>query len=387
MIFTLRQYDTELLTFELRQEGLDGFACSILSVNGAKRRLLPPGMALDGEGLLAWLKSRIIPRNREYVDKILSVYGLSHNNLPGILKLSLGLSLNDSYWCVPEGFRGNFRSFNLYENAFDKALSLIAWTGYGSIRPSAFSSSPEFTTNGNLRKGWRRTGGAIRLFKGGSSGAANAGNEPFSEYYAAQVAETMGINHVPYHLARWKGTLCSTCGLFTDIDHSFVPAHRFFHGRKLTEIAADLESMGKTFYEPFCDMMVFDALVCNTDRHLGNFGLIVENRHNRPVGFAPIFDNGMALFPFATEDDFADLHQYAASRLSAYDVPFDELVSAFMTERQRKQLRKLANFKFTRHSRYNLPAWRLKRLESFIRSRAAEFLAGGKHNRSRGAGI
>ena len=108
MIFTLKQYDFELLTFELRQEGLDGFACSVLSVNEANRKLLPIGMSVDGEGVLAWLRSRIIPRNREYVDKILSVYGLSHNNLLGIIKLSLGLSLNDSYWCVPEGFSGRF---------------------------------------------------------------------------------------------------------------------------------------------------------------------------------------------------------------------------------------------------------------------------------------
>ena len=375
MIFTLKQYDFELLTFELRQKGLDGFACSILSVNEAKHHLLPLDMTVDGEGVLTWLRSRIIPRNREYADRILSVYGLSYNSIPGIIKLSFGLSLNDSYWCVPEGFSGRFDEFNLYENPFNKALALIAYTGLGSIRPCGFSSSPEFTTNGNLHKAWRRIGGAVQLYKGGSSGAANTGNEPYSEYYAAQIAGAMGVNHVPYNLAKWKGALCSTCELFTDIDHSFVSAHRFFPGHKRTEIAAELKSMGKRFYEPFCDMIVFDALVCNTDRHLGNFGLIIDNKHNKPTAFAPLFDNGMALFPFAMRGDFDDLNRYAASRLSAYDVPFGELVSAFMTDRQRKQLRKLTEFKFTRHSRYNLPAWRLERLEAFIHDRTRELLS------------
>ncbi len=375
MIFTLKQYDFELLTFELRQKGLDGFACSILSVNEAKHYLLPLDMTVDGEGVLAWLRSRFIPRNREYADRILSVYGLSYNNIPGIIKLSSGLSLNDSYWCVPEDFSGRFSEFNLYENPFNKALALIAYSGLGSVRPSEFSSSPEFTTNGNLHKAWRRIGGAVRLYKGGSSGAANTGNEPYSEYYAAQIAGAMGVNHVPYNLAKWKGALCSTCELFTDIDHSFVSAHRFFPGHKLTEIAAELKSMGKRFYEPFCDMIVFDALVCNTDRHLGNFGLIIDNKHNKPTAFAPLFDNGMALFPFAMRGDFDDLNRYAASRLSAYDIPFGELVSAFMTDRQRKQLRKLTEFKFTRHSCYNLPAWRLERLEAFIHDRTRVFLS------------
>ena len=77
----------------------------------------------------------------------------------------MGLSVNDSYWIVPEGFEGKFKDCNLFENGFDKALSLIAWTGFGSVRPSGFSSSPEFTTNGNLRKGWRRIGGKIMLYK------------------------------------------------------------------------------------------------------------------------------------------------------------------------------------------------------------------------------
>ena len=375
MIFILKQYDFELLTFDLCQDGLDGVACSILSVNEVKRHLLPLGMPLNGDGLLSWLKSRIIPRNREYVDKILSVYGLSRNNLLGIIKLCFGLSLNDSYWCVPEGFNGRFSEFNLYENTFNKALSLIAYTGFGSVRPSGFSSSPEFTTNGNLRKGWRRIGGVVQLYKGGSSGAANTGNEPYSEYYAAQVASAMSANHVPYNLAKWKGVLCSTCPLFTDIDHSFVSAHRFFPKLKLTEIAAELKKMGDTFYQPFCDMIVFDALVCNTDRHLGNFGLIIDNKRNKPVAFAPLFDNGMALFPFAMKDDFDDLNRYAASRLSAYDVPFSDLVSAFMTNRQRKDLRKLADFRFERHRYYNLPAWRLKKLETFIHDRAHELIS------------
>ena len=375
MIFILKQYDFELLTFDLCQDGLDGVACSILSVNEVKRHLLPLGMPLNGDGLLSWLKSRIIPRNREYVDKILSVYGLSRNNLLGIIKLCFGLSLNDSYWCVPEGFNGRVSEFNLYENTFNKALSLIAYTGFGSVRPSGFSSSPEFTTNGNLRKAWRKVNGKILLYKGGSSGASNTGNEPYSEYYATQIASAMHVNHVPYNIARWKDEICGTCGLFSNIDHSFVPAHRFFPKLRLMGIAAELKKMGDAFYQPFCDMIVFDALVCNTDRHLGNFGLMIDNKRNIPDEFAPLFDNGMALFPFAMKDDFDALNRYAQSQLSVYGIPFSELVSAFMTNRQRKRLSNLRDFRFERHRYYNLPAWRLKKLEAFIHDRAHELIS------------
>lgn len=375
MKFVLKQYDTALLFFDLRSEGLDGFARTLLEKVERCRRLFPLGLQLTDRGILDWLRSRVIPRNREFVDKILSIYGLDHNNILGIVKLCLGLSVNDSYWIVPEGFEGKFKDYNLFENGFDKVLSLIARTGFGSVRPSAFSSSPEFTTNGNLRKGWRRIGGKIMLYKGGSSGGANTGNEPYSELYASQIAETVGLNHVAYGLAKWKGTLCSTCELFTDIDHSSVPIHRCFPEKKLTEIAAELNRMGDKFYEPFCDMMVFDALVCNTDWHFGNIGLQIDNRSNKPCAFSPIFNNGMALFPFAMEDDFRDLDAYAKTRTPpAFGSSFEELASAFMTDRQRKQLRKLIDFRFTRDRNCNLPAKRLKDPERLLQHKTKSMM-------------
>ena len=379
MLYTLKIYDTELMTFELTQKPLEGFCCQIVSVNESNKSLLPIGMTVDGDGVLSWLKSRVIPQNREFVDKILSVYGLTLNNIPGIIQLCKGLSLNDSYWITDSDFKGKFADYNLFENSFYKALSLIAYTGYGSVKPSGFSSSPEFTTNGMLRKGWRKIDGKIKLYKGGTSGAANTGNEPYSEFYAAQIAEAMGLNHVPYTLSKWKGSLCCVCELFTDIDHSFVPMWRFCKTKSIKEVAEYLRGIGEDYFDAFCDMMIFDALIYNTDRHLNNFGLMVDNKTNQPYAFAPIFDNGLSLFNFAMADDFADLETYAKSRLSAFDVPFDEIAKEFITSRQKGQLRHLQAFKFTRHNRYNLPATRLKALEQFVQKRI-QMLLGNFHD-------
>ena len=374
MLYTLKIYDKELATFELTQKPLEGFCCQIISVNEDYRYLLPLGMSADGEGVLAWLKSRVIPQNREFVDKILSVYGLTHNNIPGIIQLCKGLSLNDSYWITEPDFKGKFANYNLFENSFYKALSLIAYTGYGSVKPSGFSSSPEFTTNGMLRKGWRRMDGRIKLYKGGTSGAANTGNEPYSEFYASQIAEVMELDHVSYTLSKWKGTLCCVCELFTDIDHSFVPMWRFCKTRSIKEVAEYLRKLGDKYFEAFCDMMIFDALIYNTDRHLNNFGLMIDNKTNQPYAFAPIFDNGLSLFNYAMKEDFADLETYAKSRLSAFDVSFDEIAGEFITSRQKEKLRRLHGFRFTRHNRYNLPASRLKALEKFIQQRSGWLL-------------
>lgn len=375
MLYEIRQYDTPLLTFYIERQGLDKMTYTIEWVNEEKRYLLPIGLTADSDGLSKWLKSRVIPKNREYVDQILARSGLSHNDIMGIINVCKGLSLNDSYWVVEKGFEGKFADYNLYQNNFTRTLALIAYTGYGSNSKKGFTSSPEYTTNGMLKKCWRRDKGKIYLFKGGTSGAANTGNEPYSEYYAAQIAEAMGLHHIPYNLSKWKGTLCSTCELFTDIDTSFVPIYKFNQGSSLTETSNYLKSLGQEFYDEFADMMIFDALICNTDRHAGNYGLLVDNKTNKPIKFAPIFDNGLSLFNYAMADDLADVDGYAKTRYPAYDaVSYEEIVKAFISDRQKAQLRKLINFKFKKHSKYNLPSERMKIIEGFIQRRVQSFL-------------
>ena len=380
-MFYLKQYDTVLLSFEILEDPLEGQKCRIHEIDEAHANLLPVGLKKTDEGLMSWLRSRIIPRNREYVDALLAKSGLSHNDTKGILQVCRGLSLNDSYWVVEEGFNGKYADYNLYEHDFVKVLSLIAYTGYGSSsRAKGFSSSPEFTTTGMLRKGWRRLGGKVLLYKGGTSGAANTGNEPYSEFYAAQVAERMGIRHVSYGLSMWKGCMCSTCELFCDIDHSFVPIYRFMDKCTLRSVADYLRSLGGSYYDCFADMLVFDALICNEDRHFGNFGLMVDNKTNQPYAFAPLFDHGLSLFNYAMPDDMKTLDEYAKTRSSAYGVPFDNIVREFISPRQKEQLRKMIGFRFEKHPRYNLSADWLKAIEKTMQNRAQAFLSIPDHD-------
>ena len=374
-MFFLKQYDTVLLSFEIIEDPLEGQKCRIHGIDEAHSAMLPIGMKKTDEGLMSWLRSRIIPKNREYVDALLAKSGLSHNDTKGILLVCRGLSLNDSYWVVEEGFAGKYADYNLYEHDFVKELSLIAYTGYGTSRAKGFSSSPEFTTAGMLRKGWRRLNGKVLLFKGGTSGAANTGNEPYSEFYAAQVAERMGIEHVAYGLSYWKKCLCSTCELFCDIDHSFVPIYRFLENCTLRTVSERLKFLGGSYYDHFADMLVFDALICNEDRHFGNFGLMVDNKTNRPYAFAPLFDHGLSLFNYAMPDDMKTLDEYAKTRSSSYGVPFENVVREFISPRQKEQLRKMIGFRFAKHPAYNLPAERLKAIEKTLQNRVQAFLS------------
>jgi hypothetical protein len=121
-------------------------------------------------------------------------------------------------------------------------------------------------------------------------------------------------------------------------------------------------------------MLIFDAVVCNEDRHFGNFGLTVDAETNTIIDTAPIFDNGLALFNYAMEDDLQDIDAYANTRLMATSQNFLTFAQEIITKEQKQKLRKLINFTFKRHSRYNLPASRLKKIEAFIQKRVHDLV-------------
>lgn len=374
-VYNLRLYDEDLITFSLEEKGLEGLQADILYSDTQNANLFPLDLELTDEGIVKWLGKRVIPKNRQFVDEILKTLGLSVNNTKGIIDACMGLSLNDSYWVVPADFDGKFADYNLYENRFSEALSLVAYTGVGGSN-KAFSTSPELTTNGMLRKAWRFVDDdGIYLYKGGTEGAANTGNEPYSEYYACQIAEAMGLPCVQYDLENWKGILASKCRLFTDIDTAFVPIGRFLSKCSLKECLDYYASLGEDFYEQLCSMLVFDSVIYNEDRHFGNFGVLRDNRTGQIISPAPIFDNGLSLFNFAMPDDFKNLKEYTKTRSNPYRISYEEICKEVMGSKQKAQLHRLIGFRFKRHPSLNLPEERLTAIEKQIGERVRELLS------------
>ena len=343
MNYELKHFNTTLVCFSATEDTAAP-DINILWVNEECRDLLPLGMELSGSGIAKWLKQRTIPKNRAYVNSFLSKCGLHINRPMNIIRVS---------------------------------KALIAFTGYGSSVRTSLVSCPEFTTNGMLPKCWRRVNGTIRLYKGGTSGASNTGCEPYSEYYAAQIAEVMGINSVSYNLSKWKGELCSVCDLFTSKDYSYLPVGRMVTAGGMEAVREYYQSLGKEYIDALNAMLVFDAVIFNTDRHFGNFGFMVNNKTNKITASAPLFDHGNALFNYAGRDDletFAALEAYAATLMPCTYDDFTGTAKKALTPELREGLRHLLDFKFKKHPRYNLPDKRLKLLEQFVQKQARVLL-------------
>ena len=378
-LYELRLYDETLLTFSMAEKGLEGLVAEIDYINNDKLNLFPLDLEVSDTGVIKWLRNRVIPKNRRFVDEILKTLNLSQNDTKGIIDVCKGLSLNDSYWVVPKGFDGEFSEYNLYENRFSEILSLVAYTGTGSSN-KAFTTSPELTTNGMLPKAWRFVeNDGIYLYKGGTDGAANSGKEPYSEYYASQIAVAMGLNAVEYELENWKGILASKCKLFTDIDTSFVPVGRIVKDGGIAACLEYYKSLGNEFYEQLKSMLVFDAVIYNEDRHFGNFGVLRNNHTGEIFAPAPIFDNGLSLFNFAMDDDFKDLEAYAKTRTTPYGISFETICAEVIGKEQISQLRKLTEFKFKRHDLINMSEERLCAIEKLLQKRVTQLISLNKN--------
>ena len=370
----LKHRDKELLRFDW----VGDVRVRIVSVNDAERRFLP--LEFGAERLICaddalrhpledWLFSRSSPVGRHFMRNLMDSLGLNINSPDyprKALDFSLGLSLNDVYWVVPDGFSGTWAEFNLYDNPFSEAMAEIAFTGHGKFDPRKASSSPEMTTNGMLPKCWVREEDGIYLYKG-----ALKGLEPYSEFYAAQVADALGFRHVQYDLAKYKGRLCSKCRLFTSDRYGYLPASKL-HVRDA--ILDDLR---------FCSMFLFDAVIYNVDRHLGNFGYLIDNDTNEIVDVAPIFDNGYGLMPHlevsarSAEDNYYAIRNYLRDKRPALfcawlDFPYE------LTEDLLSRLTALDRFRFRKHRHYNWTDERRAVLSGFLQNRARDIRRFGR---------
>lgn len=372
MKYILKHFDIPLLKFSATLD-TSMPEIELIWINEDRKSMLPLDLECSPEGISRWIRHRIIPKNRANVHSLLSNCGLSINRPMSIISVCKGLTLNDCYWVVEEGYEGTFEKVNLYDNPLSQVLAAIAFTGYGSSVRSSLASSPEFTTNGMLPKCWRRINGKILLFKGSTSGASNTGNEPYSEFYATQIAKAMGIEAIPYGLSKWRGNLCSTCELFTSKEYSYVPVGRLVTRGGMEAVKAYYRELGPQYEKALRDMIVFDAIVCNTDRHFGNFGFLVDNRTNQIVAPAPLFDHGNALFNYAGNENWAEeklLEEYISTLMPCVYDDFIDAAKREMTAENREQLRRLLTFSVRKHSRYNLTNDQLDKLNKQIRKRA-----------------
>ena len=354
--YYLKLYDQVLATFEYHtNEFGETEACELQVVPG-KEFLLPLNLLAEKSDLELerFLNSRVIPRNRAYAEEILKPFGFNASRPKDIIDVTRGVSVNDSYSIVPENDILPFARYNLFCNDLDTTLQATALTGVAP-QEAAHSNIPgELSVSGTFPKAWRNISGKLVLYKAGSAWrVSNTGKEPYSEYLASQVAEAMGLNHVSYSLEIWHNELCSTCPLMNNADTSFVQfgfaiTAKQFATMNLSRAITYFENISKEAAESFKSMLVFDAVIANKDRHLGNYGLLRDNHSGEIKGFAPIYDNNLSLFAQELTDDLTP--EFMESQLNSMPGTFSQSMlkqaELVMGDRQYEELSSLKYFHF-----------------------------------------
>lgn len=372
MRYILKNKDIDILTFEISQD--------LAMHNGALKQrtilkkitqiinphLLPRAMSDSSiNALEKWLRKRQAPQHREFAHNIFKTID-SADNLMAFLDISLALSLNDSFWIIPADRDYKWCDYNLYDNTFDESLQRIAF-GANPHKMTSITLSPEYTTDGMLPKCWVRENGDIYLYKG-SSKMNDGADEPYSEYYMAQIAGALGFAHIAYDLGEFCGNLVSSCAIFTNENEGYLPIYHCLEPSIIKSHKANLINPIVKIYgeKDFEDLMLFDALICNTDRHLGNFGMIIDNNTNAILRPAPIFDNGLSVMTLFDENNTSEV----AHLTSFFELNLNEQLKRFAKPRHIPHLEKLKDFSFTKHKNFNINDKWLESTQRFIQNRA-----------------
>lgn len=382
MQYVLKNKDKVVLEFEVEtikhiERGVEISKDMIKNIQLFNISLAPINLDINNpsESLESFIKHRKAPSHRQYVQKIIASYSRGEERLMDYIDVSFGLSLNDSYWIIPSDKDYKWRDFNLYQHAFNEALELIAF-GIGISKISGITLSPEYTTNGMLKKCWHKENNKIFLYKGGSpesdDGEEYGGKEAYSEYYMTQIAEIMEFEHINYDLKMFHNQLVSTCPIFTNENEGYIPIFYLLEKKDRKLKGVDLVDKLEVIYDKdkLEDLFLFDALICNIDRHLGNFGMIVDNNTRKILRPAPIFDNGCSILNLLYKSDLQDIASVLLSQKSYLEFNFNRQLKTFAQQRHIPNLEKLSNFTFTRHKEFNLSEKWLKPIESNIQQRA-----------------
>ena len=393
--YCLKLKDKELLSFIFSiEKGEDGetYNFFLKDINEKNQKLFPLNLEINSSGIQKWIETRKAPKNRVLIDKVFEKIAKNKKNVMDYIDVSFGLSLNDCYWIIPSDKKDEYKwgKYNLYKNKFSEVIGNIAFTGYGE-KITGITTSPELTTNGMLKKCWHIENGKIYLYKGSTPEFANQGKEAYSEFYSSQVAKIFfeNINSekklfpVNYELREFHNQIVSACELFTTEDKGYIPIEMLLRSKGLALKSLDSKIIVeiKKIYgkEKFEDLMIFDAVIGNTDRHLGNFGMFIDNNTNKILETAPIFDNGLSFLNHLTLEEIKDknyIKEYNNNgfRTNRFNQTFEEVVRLYISDRHLESLEKLKNFKLKKDKNYNLPEDWLDGFENNIKENAKNFL-------------
>lgn len=244
-----------------------------------------------------WCASRVLTLDRTYAKEILNSIGATQASTDkerAQIALSYHcLSLMDIYWVKERSETISFHEINLFENHLDNTFASVSLRGKQMTIQNQHLIADDLSTNGSFPKAWIRKGKDLYLLKDGGDYAVE------NEILASRICQCFRCNQVIYTQDSFEGLPVSSSKLMTSLEYSIVSKEAF----DIFAINQDMNAMeyildldGYSYYM----MNILDYLVGNTDRHWGNWGLLIRNADNQPVRLHDLMDFNKAFSAYDT---------------------------------------------------------------------------------------
>lgn len=310
MNFFIMNKDIQVLEFSITNV----VKINSISVVSVFNKSLIPLPLRRSSSLSDWLRNRLILTHRSNINKLFSRLGIV--SLQDKILYTHCISLLDTYWVRGNDERINWSSVSPYCNPFNELVARYAINS-SNVFGKNIGHSPDFSTGGSFPKCWRRVNGSIYLYKGGSTGASNSGNEPYFEVLASSLAEYLMFNSIHYELCSYKGVITSRClnmcsekiGLYT-VEEIFPEVNSYIELFRLLSNKNDIMLL--------LQILLLDYLTLNVDRHLSNISFFVNNDTQELGDISLIYDNNLSLLPYYIEQLDGSILSYIQRNSSTY---------------------------------------------------------------------
>lgn len=287
------------------------------------------------ESVNKWLLTRTLPEKREGLKEARELFH-------GFDRQKNMFGLSDQYWFRHKKTE-TWDKLNYFTNPYNQEQGKIFFEPWAANPEEAIQlAGPDLTTNGVLRKRWVQDENLTSwLLK---SGSEKYHQEPLSEVLASLMLRSLNlIPFVEYELVIYGLQFCSKCRNFVTAGTEFVPAIQIYNLKErkgdisifehLIDMCREYGIVGAR--EFLTNMVAADYILCNKDRHLGNFGFIREVENGKILGFAPLFDFGSAYVGFTPKERdsrfFSEQAEECFKRAMRHS-EFDELDTEAMEE-------------------------------------------------------
>lgn len=240
-----------------------------------------------------WLQSRMISEKRDGLKEARMAF-------PDFECYHNMFSMSDQYW-FQYNKKETWDNLNYFTNDYSQEIGSIFFTPW-AVKKENIRENPDLTTNGVLKKQWIKKDGKNYLIK---SGNIRYHQSPLAEVLSSMTLKKIHLlPYVEYTLCIHGLTMCCMCENFIDENTEYVPASHIYYLEPRGEdesvydhLVKMCNQFGITDARKNIDKMIAaDHFICNTDRHLGNFGFIRDVETGKLTGFAPLFDCGSSFF-------------------------------------------------------------------------------------------